>query len=651
MTAATIKNTLKRPPPVVEIDVVNTKDYSPTSATSVSRVDYTDSTTMSTDEFSASGAEVDDHDDHDLGSTAGTEKRTGISRSNSKRSKNTTSATPYNWHSTWSNINLNDANDYATTEAPPDEVLIERNSSMIEELVVNVMNWRHKLTQNRLKRHESSVGMAVFSGTDITEGHHEHEQIQCLPKDAKMELDRFVRMVAIRYNNVRYHNFEHASHVTACVHQLVVMLQNSDYAEGQCGEGQGHNQSHRRRSSGAADTSTSSETSSFFRPELTIKASSVMEDFLPSNPIVHLALVITALIHDVEHQGIGNKQLVDEGHDLAVKYEGSSVAENNSFDVSSSILFQDEFQHLIQCMFGSIDIRSSADQDLSSVQQEKLLKLKNEIQKEIESYKSFFYKISHDVIMSTDISCPTRRKIGKLKWALAFEEEEDAKYMTFCGKKANVYNDSELNLRTQRRLTFPTMSRKALPRRQSAPHYIVLPTEFIADPFPEQQNTTPEFKRDLLIPPNIKNNYTEITCPLCKSSCSRDDAFKCFAYTRVSALLEQIIQTADVGHTMQSWPVLLKWNEKLYNELWVANMLKRGPDCKDKDKWFAGQIAFFENYIFPLATRLKECGVFGSFGSLFLENATLNRDRWLVEGEELCRQMQEDGAKLFSGTN
>ena len=51
---------------------------------------------------------------------------------------------------------------------------------------------------------------------------------------------------------------------------------------------------------------------------------------ITSDPITHFACVFSALIHDVEHQGVPNAQLVKEGVDVAMKYNNISVAEQNS---------------------------------------------------------------------------------------------------------------------------------------------------------------------------------------------------------------------------------------------------------------------------------------------------------------------------------
>ena len=57
------------------------------------------------------------------------------------------------------------------------------------------------------------------------------------------------------------------------------------------------------------------------------------------------------MIHDADHQGVSNAQLVKEGVPLAAKYERRSVAEQNSLDTAWSILMRPNYQLLRACLF------------------------------------------------------------------------------------------------------------------------------------------------------------------------------------------------------------------------------------------------------------------------------------------------------------
>jgi 3'5'-cyclic nucleotide phosphodiesterase len=79
---------------------------------------------------------------------------------------------------------------------------------------------------------------------------------------------------------------------------------------------------------------------------------------------------------------------------------------------------------------------------------------------------------------------------------------------------------------------------------------------------------------------------------------------------RATIVIEHIIQASDVAHTMQHWHVYRKWNERLYEEMHEA--YRSGRMAKDPAEfWYQGELVFFDNYIIPLARKLRECNVFG----------------------------------------
>jgi hypothetical protein len=68
-------------------------------------------------------------------------------------------------------------------------------------------------------------------------------------------------------------------------------------------------------------------------------------------------------------------------------------------------------------------------------------------------------------------------------------------------------------------------------------------------------------------------------------------------------------QTAAAAHTMQHWHVYKKWNSRLFQEMYLA--YENGRSEKDPSEgWYNGELWFFDNYVIPLARKLKECGVF-----------------------------------------
>ncbi len=107
---------------------------------------------------------------------------------------------------------------------------------------------------------------------------------------------------------------------------------------------------------------------------------------------------------------------------------------------------------------------------------------------------------------------------------------------------------------------------------------------------------------------------------------------------KATIVIEHIIQASDVAHTMQHWHVYLKWNARLYKELYRS--YKKGYITKDpSDAWYEGEIGFFDYYVIPLAKKLKECGVFGVSGDEYLQYAEWNRQEWEQKGLDETRKM------------
>ena len=74
---------------------------------------------------------------------------------------------------------------------------------------------------------------------------------------------------------------------------------------------------------------------------------------ITSDPLTHFACILSALIHDLDHPGVPNMTLVKEEHPLAQKYEGKSVAEQNSVDLSWDMLMSSDYRELQTCIYGN----------------------------------------------------------------------------------------------------------------------------------------------------------------------------------------------------------------------------------------------------------------------------------------------------------
>ena len=72
---------------------------------------------------------------------------------------------------------------------------------------------------------------------------------------------------------------------------------------------------------------------------------------ITSDPMTQFACAFSALIHDVDHTGVSNAQLIKENNPLCAVYKHRSVAEQNSLDLSWELLMSDEYCSLRQLLF------------------------------------------------------------------------------------------------------------------------------------------------------------------------------------------------------------------------------------------------------------------------------------------------------------
>ena len=107
---------------------------------------------------------------------------------------------------------------------------------------------------------------------------------------------------------------------------------------------------------------------------------------------------------------------------------------------------------------------------------------------------------------------------------------------------------------------------------------------------------------------------------------------------KATIVIEHIIQASDVAHTMQHWHMYQRWNERLFKELSLAYREGRmGAD--PATFWYNGEIAFLDNYIIPLAKKLKQCGCFGVSSDEYLNYAIQNRNEWEEKGKSIVESL------------
>jgi class 3 adenylate cyclase len=167
-------------------------------------------------------------------------------------------------------------------------------------------------------------GTVLDEVTEIIELPPFDPQVACRQKDPKTiqldtvvleQLESFVTAVANMYRQNPFHNFEHASHVT----MSVVKLLNRIIIPEESRDGKKH------------------------------QVASTLHDYtygITSDPLTHFACVFAALIHDVDHPGVPNAQLVKENSPMASVYKKKSIAEQNSVDLAWKLLMEDSYENL-----------------------------------------------------------------------------------------------------------------------------------------------------------------------------------------------------------------------------------------------------------------------------------------------------------------
>jgi hypothetical protein len=184
-----------------------------------------------------------------------------------------------------------------------------------------------------------------------------------LEQDIKVQLYEYVADIALTYRDNPFHNFEHASHVCMSVAKLLTRIMTPDQV---------------------CDYEQDSRI-----------ISSTLHDFsygITSDPLTSFACVFSALIHDSDHPGVPNTQLVKEDTPNAQLYKGKSIAEQNSVNLAWDLLLQPKYERL----------RSAICQT-----QEETVR---------------FRQLVVNTVMATDIMDKDLKALRDSRWKKAFEE-------------------------------------------------------------------------------------------------------------------------------------------------------------------------------------------------------------------------------------
>jgi class 3 adenylate cyclase len=375
-----------------------------------------------------------------------------------------------------------------TADEKKTQRLIDWNCDILLNLLKKIVQKRSKknlpislqrLMRNRIQQAEKQLGQGGNVIEEIVEiipmPEADNEHVEQDAKDVEIdpqvrdELRNLVTILSKMYHDNPFHCFEHASHVTMSVTKLLSRIVKSN-------ESQLQDQTYG----------------------------------ITSDPLTQFAVVLAALIHDVDHRGVPNFVLIKQDPAMAAAYANKSVAEQNSVDLAWNILMDKEFANLRDSLF-------STEDDLRRMRQ-----------------------LIVNSVMATDIFDKDLGLLRKKRWEDAFYNNSNEAALTQVHRKATI-------------------------------------------------------------------------------------------------VIEHLIQASDVSHTMQHWHVYQKWNERLFEEMYLsykAGLLENDPSVN----WYKGEIGFFDNYVIPLTKKLKDCGVFGVSSDEYLNYATNNRAEWEKKGEEIVQK-------------
>ena len=183
----------------------------------------------------------------------------------------------------------------------------------------------------------------------------------------RAQLWDYVSRIASMYQDVPFHNFEHASHVALSANKLMRRIISPD----EVSSNQRNGKKKKKSELYAADLHNTTFG-------------------ISSDPLTQFAIVFAALVHDVEHHGVPNVQLVKEQHDIAVKYGNKSVAEQHSVNLALTMLSESKYKDLYACICAT------------------------------ENEKVRFRQLLINSVMATDIVDQELRSLRENRWSKAF---------------------------------------------------------------------------------------------------------------------------------------------------------------------------------------------------------------------------------------
>ena len=197
----------------------------------------------------------------------------------------------------------------------------------------------------------------------------------------KSQLRTYLSMISLMYQDNPFHNFEHAIHVAASVKKLLSRIVNVNDGNG------------------LSDPSS----------DVSLVDLAGHSYGITSDPLTQFAVIFSAIIHDADHPGVPNTQLVKENTKNARMYKNKSVAEQNSVDLCWEILMQPDYKDLRACIY----------------------QCENDLRR--------FRQLVVNTVMATDIADKELQTLRKKRWETAFSElPSGASETTDTDRKATI---------------------------------------------------------------------------------------------------------------------------------------------------------------------------------------------------------------------
>jgi class 3 adenylate cyclase len=174
------------------------------------------------------------------------------------------------------------------------------------------------------------------------------------------QVRQYVTLISSMYRKNAFHNFEHASHVTMSVTKLLSRIVAPKHIDGDNLNHELHDHTYG----------------------------------ITSDPLTQFSCAFSALIHDVDHTGVPNAQLILEKHPLASLFRDRSVAEQYSLTLSWDLLMEDRFKDFRSCLYTT------------------------------EAELMRFRHLVVNGVMATDIADKDLKGLRNARWAKAFDNDK-----------------------------------------------------------------------------------------------------------------------------------------------------------------------------------------------------------------------------------